>query len=181
MNELTPQQIEQAFQMIIGSIIAIACVAGAALLVWGKYEEWSEARQDNDTNILSSTALSKASESGLSPQTDRPQTVTDNADSVKVAISEEQRAAYLELFRVLRSVGMSREKARPMLKAAGIALDNNLWAEAAPTREQPIEDVRRTPIVGRPTSAVFEEPPPARRPEDYHEDAPELRYAAPQH
>ena len=71
----------------------------------------------------------------------------------------------LTLYALLRSSGVTRDRATPALKAAGIPVNNNLWTRAAPPA--PTEDGEyRTPIAGRPTSAVFEtgeltyEPPP---------------------
>lgn len=73
----------------------------------------------------------------------------------------------LTLYAFLRSSGVTRDRATPALKAAGIPMNNNLWAKAAPM--PPLEDGEyRTPIAGRPTSAVFEtgdlayEPPPTK-------------------
>lgn len=63
------------------------------------------------------------------------------------------RAELLTLYQTMRAAGIGREKARPVLKAVGLPLDNNLWAEAAPSAD---EAPHVTPIVGRPTSARFE-------------------------
>lgn len=71
----------------------------------------------------------------------------------------------LTLYALLRSSGVTRDRATAALKAAGIPVNNNLWTRAAPPL--PTEDGEyRTPIAGRPTAAVFEtgdlayEPPP---------------------
>lgn len=63
------------------------------------------------------------------------------------------RAELLTLYQTMRAAGIGREKARPVLKAVGLPLDNNLWAEAAPSAD---EAPHVTPIVGRPTNARFE-------------------------
>lgn len=76
------------------------------------------------------------------------------------------RDQMLDIFRVLRASGVGREALRPAWKAAGLLLDNNLWAEAKPADPEPVSV---TPIAGRPTPATFAEqdpdlayvPPPA--------------------
>lgn len=73
------------------------------------------------------------------------------------------RAQLLTLYRLLRAHEVSREKARPILKEAGIPLSNDVWAAAAPVEEEP-EYI--TPIAGRPTRAK------------YYDD-PEMEYQAP--
>lgn len=74
------------------------------------------------------------------------------------------RAELLTLYQTMRAAGISREKARPVLKGVGLPLDNNLWADAAPTEDA----AHVTPIVGRRTSAQFE-------------TDPEFPYVAPSH
>ena len=61
------------------------------------------------------------------------------------------RDVMLDTYRLLRRHGVTREEARPILKALGMGLDNNLWASAVPSDEPHV-----TPIVGRPTSARFD-------------------------
>lgn len=73
------------------------------------------------------------------PQTDRPPIT---------------REIMLDVYKLLREHNVSRERARPILKAAGIPLDNNLWTQAAP----PPEPISVTPIAGRPTNAEFRDP-----------------------
>lgn len=72
-------------------------------------------------------------------QTDRP-----------AVAAEPSREIMLDMFRLMREYGIPRERARPILKAAGLKLDNNLWTEAAPEEEY------TTPIANRPTKAVFD-------------------------
>jgi len=62
------------------------------------------------------------------------------------------RDVMLNTHKLLRKYGVPREEARPVLKALGLPLDNNLWTDAAPTDDAP----HVTPYVGRPTSARFE-------------------------
>lgn len=65
-------------------------------------------------------------------------------------IAEPTRDEMLDIFRLMRAYGIPREDARPVLKAAGLKLDNNLWSQAAPP-----EPDHHTPIVDRPTNAKF--------------------------
>lgn len=75
----------------------------------------------------------------------------------------------LTLYVLLRSSGVTRDRATPALKAAGIPVNNNLWTRAAPPH--PAEDGEyRTPIAGRPADAALfresgelaHEPPPTK-------------------
>lgn len=74
----------------------------------------------------------------------------------------------LTLYVLLRTSGVTRDRATPALKAAGIPVNNNLWTRAAPTPPPAEDGEYRTPIAGRATSAVFEtgelayEPPPTK-------------------
>lgn len=71
----------------------------------------------------------------------------------------------LTLYTLMRAHGVTRDKATPVLKAAGIPMNNNVWTKAAPPASTD-DGEYRTPIAGRPTAAVFEtgdlayEPPP---------------------
>jgi len=76
---------------------------------------------------------------------------TDNRPREVALIS---RDVMLDMFRLLREYNVPREKARSVLKAAGLPLDNNLWTAAAPD-----DDTHLTPIAGRPTKAQFEQDP----------------------
>lgn len=69
------------------------------------------------------------------------------------------RDVMLDMYKLLRAHDVPREKARPVLKAAGFPLDNNLWTEAAPPEE---ETPYTTPIAGRATAAQFETEPDLR-------------------
>ena len=78
-------------------------------------------------------------------QTDSRQT------SDKAMMPVPSRDIMLNTYKLLRKYGIPREEARPVLKAAGLPLDNNLWVDAAPPEPEHL-----TPIVGRPTSARFD-------------------------
>jgi hypothetical protein len=60
----------------------------------------------------------------------------------------------LDIFKVLRAANVSREALRASWRAAGLPLNNDLWAQAK------AEDVPATPIAGRPTLAQFREVDP---------------------
>lgn len=91
-------------------------------------------------------------------------------DSAKVSdrrmIPAPTQNEMLDIYRLMREHNIPREKARPVLKAAGLPLDNNLWTQAAPPEPEAEEYV--TPIAGRPTPAQFKYP-----------DEPELNYQPP--
>lgn len=77
---------------------------------------------------------------------------TDNRQTAdRPAAPPISRDVMLDTYRLLRKYGIPREEARPILKAAGLPLDNNLWTEAAP--------VHVTPIAGRATRAAFDTDP----------------------
>jgi len=61
------------------------------------------------------------------------------------------RAVMLDTYQLLRRHGVTREEARPVLKALGMGLDNNLWASAATP-----DDPHITPVAGRSTNAQFD-------------------------
>jgi hypothetical protein len=92
----------------------------------------------------------------LSPsslETDSRQT----ADSaVRPALS---RDVMLDTYRLLRKYGVPREEARPILKAAGVPLDNNLWSQAAPPAKEYDDDTIVTPWAGRRTRASYYDDP----------------------
>lgn len=109
----------------------------------------------SDDNVMSRAAAAPALSAALSLQTDSRQT----AD--RPALSEPSRQIMFDVFMLMRKYGIPREEARPVLKAAGWKLDNNLWADAAPPDPE-----RLTPIAGRPTRAEFQTDP------DYPYQAP---------
>lgn len=116
--------------------------------------------QERAPHVMSRSDDDDAPSRPSSPQTDGVQTDRQPAPAVP------GRAELLTLYSTMRAAGISREKARTALKAVGLPLDNNLWAEALPAA--PADESYVTPIVGRPTSARFE-------------TDPELAYQAPAH
>lgn len=111
--------------------------------------------QDAPPVVMSRTPINDRPSMPSSVQTDGVQTPDQTEDTAA------RRQKLLDTYRPLRKLGMSRDDARVFLSRWNIPLDNNLWADAAPP-----DDVHRTPIVGRPTSAVFETDP------DYPYQAP---------
>lgn len=109
--------------------------------------------EDSDPHVMSRSEEDDLLSRPLSPQTDDAQT------DRRVEMKAPGRAELLTLYTAMRAAGMSREKARPALKAVGLPLDNNLWVEAAPAAGNPDEPQYVTPIVGRPTAARFETDP----------------------
>lgn len=142
-----------------GDIVVIVIVVGALAIglismaigqvarLWEWLVDWRPVKhsQESDTEVMSRHPISEAPSTPLSqrqtaPQTDRPS-----------APPEPPREIMLDMFRLMRAYGIPREKARPILKAAGWKLDNNLWTEAAPP-----DDAYTTPIAGRTTRAQFD-------------------------
>lgn len=112
----------------------------------------------NDYEATAPVVMSRSEDSAalsrpLSPQTDSGQTDRPPLQT------QPGRAELLTLYKTLREAGISREKVRPVLKAVGIPLDNNLWADAAPAEPDATAASYVTPIVGRATSARFETDP----------------------
>ena len=112
-------------------------------------------------HVMSRSAPERAPSVPSALETDGAQ--TDRRATMPVP----SRAELLTLFRALRAAGMNRDTARAALKAVGLPLDNNIWADAAPVTLGAIETPAYvTPIVGRRTSATFETDP------DYPYQAP---------
>lgn len=140
-------------------IFIIACIALAIL--WGAYGVsplmlLRLVFVNNNTPAVMSREGDEVSAHAASSLQTRQQTASDQTEDPKA-----RRAKLLDTYKALRKLGMSRDDARALLKPWGIPLDNNLWADAAPPQEEPLEV---TPIAGRPTSAKF------------HQDDPELEY-----
>lgn len=112
--------------------------------------------QETDPYVMSRSDPAPAPSLALSLQTDGAQTDRQPA-TVKPG-----RAELLTLYATMRAAGITREQARPALKAVGLPLDNNLWADAAPAEAPHV-----TPYVGRPTNARFDVTDP-----DYPYQAP---------
>lgn len=168
MNELTPQQIDQAGQVIVGLIVLAACLIGAAMLLWGKVDEWRDRH-----NVLSSAAPSEAMQRRPSPQTDgrtdeNPR--TDGALIPQLAITPERRAGLVALCQVLRAAEINRDEARLLLRGVGLTLSNDVWTDAKPApAAPPAAPVALTPITQRPYDPTL-----------YHQDDPALQYVAPE-
>lgn len=130
--------------MIILIIVVGALAIGLLSMLVGKVVDWWD-RFVNSSQVVMSRAEQDATENTplslrqTEPQTDRPPLT---------------REIMLDVYKLLREHNVSRERARPILKAAGIPLDNNLWTQAAP----PPEPISVTPIAGRPTNAEFRDP-----------------------
>lgn len=71
-------------------------------------------------------------------------------------LSKPKAEEYLTLCKLMRAAGINRDDALSAFKACGIPFNSNVWRDAAPP---PPADDYRTPIVGRPTRAVFETDP----------------------
>ena len=76
----------------------------------------------------------------------------------------------LDICKLLRAAGVTREVTREVLRIAGGALANDVWTQAAPAEPTPApvaDDVLITPYAGRQTL------------QRYYADAPDLEYRAP--
>lgn len=127
-----------------------------------RFFEWIGARSvnnnvENRTDVMSRSPIKDAPFVPSPLQTDSRQTA-DRQQWPKLARDE-----MLDICKVLRLRGFSREDARQLFRAFHQPLDNNLWTQAAP----PDDDEYITPIAGRRTSAK------------YFEDDPELVYRPP--
>jgi hypothetical protein len=109
--------------------------------------------QESTPRVMSRSEARPSLSSPSSLQTDSFQT------DRQLAQAQPGRAELLTLYQTMRAAGIGRERARPVLKAVGLPLDNNLWAEAVPVQPSSDDAEYRTPIVGRPTSAKFETDP----------------------
>jgi hypothetical protein len=112
---------------------------------------WGRRRTVNDYQEAAPVVMSRSADTApverpLSLQTDSRQTADRPLPPAP------SRDVMLNTHKLLRKYGVPREEARPVLKALGLPLDNNLWTEAAPADD----DTYATPIAGRPTSARFE-------------------------
>lgn len=110
--------------------------------------------RDSDLGVMSRNENAVPPSTPLSQRQTAPQTDRQAVPPVL------PRNVMLDMYRLMRKYGIPREEARPIIKAAGVPLDNNLWTLAAPD-----DDTQLTPIAGRPTSAQFQDdlefhPPP---------------------
>lgn len=101
--------------------------------------------EDSAPVVMSRSEQSDYRLSALSLETDELQTA--DRRTMPVPTREEM----LDIFKALRAAGVKRENIAGVWRAAGLPLDTNLWAAAAPPPAQTV-----TPIAGRPTSAVFD-------------------------
>jgi hypothetical protein len=147
--------------MTLGDIITIAIVLGGsypvARLLWRSYGP----KTVNTSAPPAPVVMSRAPErpAPIAPvvlETDGPST----PDRPMMPVPTEQQM--LDVFKVLREAGVKREALRGAWKAAGLPLNNNVWAEAAPD-----DDLTITPFAGRVT----------RR--SYYQDEPDLEYQPP--
>jgi hypothetical protein len=130
------------YTILIGTVAAGVVFVGAPVL-------WRRLREIIDLNprrpmyhIVKGSQAERPpapavvmSRSALEPAVDGPSSHRQTADQTRQtaqtppAPTKEQK---LTLYKTMREQGISREKARPILAAMGMPLDNNLWAEAAP-------------------------------------------------
>jgi hypothetical protein len=103
-------------------------------------------REQSDTPDEVPSALRQTA-----PQTDRPPSPPPLS-----------RDVMLDIYKLLREYNVPRERARKVLKAAGIPIDNNLWTQAMPPTDD--EPAAITPIAGRATRAQFADPDLAYQP-----------------
>jgi hypothetical protein len=85
--------------------------------------------EEDEACVMSRPADSDTPSSSSSLETDNRQT----AQTPMIPLPS--RAVMLDTFRLLRNYGIPREEARPIIKALGLPLDNNLWTEAMPRND----------------------------------------------
>lgn len=122
-----------------------------------------------DDAVMSRSALSAAPSAPSVSETDS-QTASD-----RPMIPVPSRDQMLDIFRVLRARGIPRSALAGPWRAAGLPLDNNVWAAAAPP-----EDAEEPPraVAIRHNGAELIAPLPPRR-GSYYPDAPDLEYQEP--
>lgn len=113
--------------------------------------------EDAAPHVMSRSDVVSPPSAPSSLETDKAQT-TDRQPAPAFS-----RDVMLDTYKLLRKYGVPREEARPVLKAMGMPLDNNVWVTAAPADD----DVLVTPYAGRRTRA------------SYYPDEPELEYKSP--
>lgn len=137
--------------LFVVMFVAILVLLGA-MIAWSKFVDWRESVKRSrmaHADIMSRSQDAAPAIAPSSLQTDSRQTA--DRPMMPVPVAEEM----LNIFRVLRAAGVKREALASAWRAAGLKLDNNLWAQAAPE-----EPPTLTPIVGRPTNAQFRESDP---------------------
>jgi hypothetical protein len=137
--------------IIVGGALTIGLISmliGQIVRLW----DWLTVnRFRSDKHIVMSSAASENTQNA--PLSLRQTAVQTDRPPMSPSLS---RDVMLDMYRLLRMHGVPREKARPILKAAGLPLDNNLWSEAIPPDE---EAPAMTPIAGRPTRARYQDDP----------------------
>jgi hypothetical protein len=151
MQNPPPAQLADAVALVI---LSIALITGLASMLFGwvvrQWDHFVNRSQISDTDIMSRSQDEAPQKTLSSHRQTAPQTDRQPAQPAPSPLS---RDIMLDIYRLLREHNVPREKARPVLKAAGIPLDNNLWTQAASSTDD-AEDVL-TPIAGRPTKASY--------------------------
>lgn len=158
---LTPAEMEAAASFTIMFILVgaavFAAVGGAAF--WLLDRRSSSVSDEPAPIVMSRSEMDAAPSPRPSLQTDGPQTPD------RPMMERPTPAQMLDIFRVLRAAGVKREALAPAWRAAGLPLDTNVWALAAPP---PSITPAITPIAGRPydprayaddPALAYEEPP----------------------
>lgn len=128
----------------IGSVLLLVCILISMGI--GRIMGSVNPFQENGDAVMSRSGDAALQES---PSSQRQTALQTDSPSDRQPIS---RDVMLDIYRLLREHNVSRERARPVLKAAGIPLDNNLWTAALE------EGAIVTPIAGRVTRANFADP-----------------------
>lgn len=153
------------------TLAAIACVG----VIWffvvrPALEDWGILQPREDTGevstitpsalpvVMSNRPTPSIPSPSLSLETDAPKA----PDRPMMPVPT--RDQMLDIFKVLRAAGVSRDTIGPAWRAAGLPLNNNLWSDAAP---DPDDAIILTPIARRPVDGKW-----------YPED-PKLEYKGP--
>jgi hypothetical protein len=143
------------------AVAAIIVVLGGRAVFQQTWDSWirpmvSSVFPKPRPEIMSHREVAVSSDT-VSPRTDAP--ADGRTDPQPIAL----KPATLDICKDLRAHGYNRDQARAFLRMVDRSLGNDTWAAAAPD-----EQVTVTPIVGRPTRAVFREEGPLR-----YEDPPQ--------
>jgi hypothetical protein len=138
-----------AICLLIGAIKFLAWVSDAVERHRAG-EPWIEVRPMSKVSappapvVMSRAAPEPAPSAASSLETDSP----PSPDRPMMPVPTE--AQMLDVFKVLREAGVKREALRGAWKAAGLPLNNNVWADAAPD-----DDLTITPYAGRVTRRSY--------------------------
>jgi hypothetical protein len=131
-------------------VFAIGCVTVPALF-WKSYkldEKWAALRASFVNHSQNSSVKQEDEEICPSELSDLSVLGrTDDHAPPPPAAPTFTRAQLLTLYTLLRAHGVSREKARPALKEAGIPLSNDVWAAAAPPDPAAADDTQPARIL----------------------------------